>query len=494
MQTPQKRTKIIATVWPATSDEEKLIALYENGANIIRFNFSHADHAGSKMITDRIHALNTSGKTNLSLLLDTKWPELRTGDVGTKISYKKGDVFTIHTVQENIQNNDLFCDYPYLAEDVTVGQIIEIDSGLFHTKVTSVQENSVEVEALNDAVIGSRRHINLPGVKIRLPGITEKDKEDILFAIENKYAFIAASFIRTADNIHEIRSFLEENGGSHIKIIAKIENAEGVENLESIIAVTDGVMVARGDLGIEVPIETVPRYQKNIIDLARQYGKFVIVATHMLESMIECPFPTRAEVSDIFRAVLQGTDTTMLSGETAMGKYPIEAISMMQKVILEAEEEIERTHHEFDESGLTERDREKKYIIKSALMIAESLNIEHIILFTKTGRLARLAAAYRPNQPIFSITGNQETHEYVNILFSVKSVLLPDWNPNDHTKNIDRSLQMLREKNLIQTGDRAVIITDIHTADKEEIPTLEIIKIGQYTSPFFKKYSEELSI
>lgn len=331
-------------------------------------------------------------------------------------------------------------------------------------------------------------------MKIRLPGITEKDKEDILFAIENKYAFIAASFIRTADNIHEIRSFLEENGGSHIKIIAKIENAEGVENLESIIAVTDGVMVARGDLGIEVPIETVPRYQKNIIDLARQYGKFVIVATHMLESMIECPFPTRAEVSDIFRAVLQGTDTTMLSGETAMGKYPIEAISMMQKVILEAEEEIERTHHEFDESGLTERDREKKYIIKSALMIAESLNIEHIILFTKTGRLARLAAAYRPNQPIFSITGNQETHEYVNILFSVKSVLLPDWNPNDHTKNIDRSLQMLREKNLIQTGDRAVIITDIHTADKEEIPTLEIIKIGQYTSPFFKKYSEELSI
>jgi len=190
---------------------------------------------------------------------------------------------------------------------------------------------------MNDAVIGSRRHVNLPGVKIRLPGIMDKDKEDILFGIENGYHFIAASFIRTAENVREIREFLDSNGAPKIRIISKIENAEGIENLEAIIAISDGIMVARGDLGIEVPIEKVPKYQKQIIDLCRASGKFVIVATHMLESMIEHPFPTRAEVSDIFRAVLQGADATMLSGETTTGLYPIESVDMMTKVIIEAE-------------------------------------------------------------------------------------------------------------------------------------------------------------
>lgn len=237
-------------------------------------------------------------------------------------------------------------------------------------------------------------------------------------------------------------------------------------------------MVARGDLGIEVPIQTVPRYQENIINLARKYGKFVIVATHMLESMIEHPFPTRAEVSDIFRAVLQGTDTTMLSGETTTGKYPIEAVSMMQKVILEAESECRENHQEFDESGLTPRDIEKKYIIKSALMIAESLNIDHIILFTKSGRLARLAAAYRPNQSVFAITGNAETYRYMNVLFAIKGIFLPEWDNVDHTKNIDSSLKLLRVQGLIQPSERAVIITDIYNAAGEEIPTLEILPIG----------------
>lgn len=186
-----------------------------------------------------------------------------------------------------------------------MGGSIEIDSGLFHVRVVAKGNGFVEVEAQNDALIGSRRHVNLPGVRIRLPGITQKDKEDILFGIQNGYHFIAASFIRTADNVREIRSFLDEHGGKEIRIISKIENQEGMENLESIVRVSDGVMVARGDLGIEVPIEKVPKYQKQIIDLCRQHGKFVIVATHMLESMIEFPFPTRAEVSDIFRAVLQ---------------------------------------------------------------------------------------------------------------------------------------------------------------------------------------------
>lgn len=267
------------------------------------------------------------------------------------------------------EGNNLSCDYPYLAEDVEIDGIIEIDSGLFHVRVLAKGKDFVEVQAENDATIGSRRHVNLPGVRIRLPGITDKDKEDILFGIKNNYHFIAASFIRTADNVREIREFLDKNGGTEIRIISKIENAEGIENLEAIVKVSDGVMVARGDLGIEVPIEKVPKYQKKIVDLCRQSGKFVIVATHMLESMIEHPFPTRAEVSDIFRAVLHGADATMLSGETTTGKYPIESVEMMVNVIKEAEEELEHKHHEYSNEGLNQRDIEKKALICSALEV-----------------------------------------------------------------------------------------------------------------------------
>ncbi len=471
----QKRTKIIATVWPATASSEMLEQLYQSGVNIIRFNFSHADYQSAKEITTRIHELNATWRTSLSLLLDTKGPELRTGDCIEKKTYTKWDRFKIFSTPTQ-SAKDLSCDYLYLSEDVEIWKNIEIDSGLFHVRVISKWAGFVEVEALNDAIIGSRRHVNLPGVKIRLPGITEKDKEDILFGISNDFHFIAASFIRTRDNVREIREFLDTHGGTEIRIISKIENAEWIENLESIVTISDGVMVARGDLGIEVPIEKVPKYQKNIIDLCRKNGKFVIVATHMLESMIEHPFPTRAEVSDIFRAVLQWADSTMLSGETTTGKYPLESVNMMRSVIIEAEGELEHKHHEYSNDGLNTRDIEKKYLIRSALQIAEALGITDIILFTKTGRLARLAAAYRPNITIHTFSGQSHTIGFMRILYGIIPYLLSNW--GNHSENLENALHKLLKDGVITRESRVIAITDI-IKNNHDVPAMEIITVWE---------------
>ncbi len=470
----QKRTKIIATVWPVTASSEMLEKLYQSGVNIIRFNFSHADYTSAREIAIRIHELNRTRKTSLSLLLDTKWPELRTGDLSDKKSYTKWDRFRIFSTP-NTSGNDLSCDYEYLSEDVEIGKIIEIDSGLFHVQVISRWAWYVEVEALNDAIIWSRRHVNLPGVKIRLPGITDKDKEDILFGIENGYHFIAASFIRTADNVREIREFLDTHGGQDIHIISKIENAEWIENLESIVEISDGIMVARWDLWIEVPIEKVPKYQKRIIDLCRQSGKFVIVATHMLESMIEHPFPTRAEVSDIFRAVLQWADATMLSGETTTGKYPIESVNMMTSVIIEAEGELEHKHHEYSNDWLNTRDIEKKLLIRWALNIAEELDIANIILFTKSGRLARLAAAYRPNINIHSFSGGIASIGFMRVLYGIIPHMLKNW--SNHSDNLESALKILLENGTITRQDRVIAITDV-IKNNHDVPAMEIITVG----------------
>lgn len=471
-----KRTKIIATVGPATASSEMLESLYRSWVNVIRFNFSHADYDSATVIIERIQELNRAGKTSLALLLDTKWPELRTGDVSGKIPYVSGERFRIysHTAETREWEKSLTCDYPYLIEDIGIGDAIEIDSGLFHVVVVGKWEEYLEVEAKNDALIGSRRHVNLPGIKIRMPGITKKDEADLLFAIKMGYHFIAASFIRTEDNVREIREFLDTNGGETLKIISKIENEEGIENLVSIVEVSDGVMVARGDLGIEVPIEKVPKYQKRIIDLCRQKGKFVIVATHMLESMIDHPFPTRAEVSDIFRAVLQWADATMLSGETTTGKYPLESVDMMRSVILEAEWELEHKHHEYASDGLTERDIEKKYLIRSALHIAEELGIHTVLVFTKSGRLARLAAAYRPNITIEAFSGNQSSIWYMEILYGVTPHHLPSW--WEHEKNLENALKLLLDQGSISLDSRVIAVTDVIKNNKE-IPVMEIIRV-----------------
>lgn len=475
-----KKTKIIATVGPATESSENLAALFDGGVNILRFNFSHAKHEGVRSIVERVRELNASGRTNLSTLLDTKGPEIRTGDVAEKRRYSKGDEFKFYVDQKaaDADLQGLFCDYPYLLEDLSVGETIRIDSGLLDVVVTKKNADSLTVKALNGAIIGSKRHVNLPDTKIRLPGVTDKDREDILFGIGEGMDFIAMSFVRTKENVEELRTLLRENGAEHVKIIAKIENREGLDNLREILEASDGVMVARGDLGIEVPIETLPLLQKEIVRMAREMGKFCIVATHMLETMIENPFPTRAEVSDIFNAVAQRTDATMLSGETTTGKYPHESVAMMKSVIESAESHFDNEHKEYSNDGLTKRDVEKKILIKNAIYSAEDLGAEAIVVFTKTGRLARLAAAYRPNVPVLAFTSRETTVRFMNALYGIEPVMLPEWT-DDHMANLDAALKSLRASGRIGTSGRVAVVTDL-MRDGKEVPVLEIIDLESH--------------
>ncbi|MCK9271960.1 pyruvate kinase [Candidatus Gracilibacteria bacterium] len=475
-----KKTNIIATIGPATESEDSIVNLYNSGVNIIRFNFSHANYENAKLIKDRIEKLNLDGKTNLSTLLDTKGPEIRTGDLAQKITFEKGDIIKMYVDLNKFSDDgsSLFCDYPYLLEDLKVGDIVEIDSGLLRVKVLDKKEDYIEFIAGNRAVIGSRRHINLPGQKLRLPGITEKDEEDVIFAIKNNFDFIAQSFVRSRENVLELREILDKNNGAHIKIISKIENSEGVENLDEIIEVSDGIMVARGDLGIEVPIETLPTYQRQMVKKCLNSGKFVIIATHLLESMIENPFPTRAEISDIFNSVMQKADCVMLSGETAMGKYAQEAVVIMKNVIEEAEKQIIYKHYDFSNNGLSQRNIEKKLLIKSAMFMAEELDINAILIFTKTGLLARLAAAFRPNKDIYAFTGNPNTSKYMNILFGIRPYLLGNWTTNQKD-NVINSISFLLKNGKITKESKVIAITDIQK-DNKEIPALEIITVGDF--------------
>ncbi len=472
--THNKKTKMIASIGPSTWTEEKIIELYHAGINVLRFNFSHADYENAERVAKIVKKLNAEKTTKLGLMLDTKWPEIRTGDYeGTK-SYEKWDIFKIFVDASKVSGDkDQFCDYPYLIEDIQVGGLIKIESGLFDVLVKEKAADHVVVEALHSITIKQRRHINLPGVKLKLPGLIDQDKKDVVFAVENGFDYIAMSFVRSKENVMELRQLLKEHNAEHVQIVTKIENQEGIENYMEIIEAADGQMVARWDLGIETPIENLPIYQRQIVKACRAKGKFVIVATHLLETMIDNPFPTRAEVSDIFNAVVQKTDAVMLSGETTIGKYPIEAAQMMKSVVMNAEATINYHHEEYERADLTQRDIEKKYLIRSAIEIAERNGIEHLVIFTRTGKLAKLAAAYRPNVKVIAVTNQQTTFTNTALLFGIISRYIEF---RHHADALEPAMQMLLDNNEITIDDRVVVVTDLRKDDRE-IPLLEIVTV-----------------
>ncbi len=472
-----KKTKIIATHGPAIKWEEDLLALYDNGVNVIRFNFSHAQYDTVKWVLEIMRKNNRNGRAALSMLLDTKGPEIRTGDLSKKQEYKKWDIFKFYTSIETFieDGSALFCDYPHLWEDAFQGQVIDVDSGLFQVKVISIHKNYLEVEAQNDATIWSRRHINLPGIRLKMPGITQKDREDVRFAVEESMDFIAMSFVRSKENVEELREYLKELGWEHIKIISKIENQEGIENLTEIIEASDGIMVARGDLWIEVPIEKLPTYQSNMVRDTLTAGKFTIIATHLLESMIDNPFPTRAEVSDIYNSVMQRSDAIMLSGETAAGKYPIESVRVMSATINEAEWNIIPRHQDFSEIWLTPRDIEKKALIKSAIYTGEELWVRALFIFTKSGRLARLASSFRPNLPIYAFTPHLQSVAYMNVLYGVYPFLINDWDEH-FIENIYTAIDMCKQEGNLKPWDKIMLVNDVRKNGRE-IPLVELMEI-----------------
>ena len=404
-----KKTKVVCTMGPNTNDRELMRKLIQNGMDVARFNFSHGDHEEQKGRMDMLKELREEEHATTAILLDTKGPEIRTGVLkdGKKIKLETGKTFTLTTEDIVGDENKVSITYKGLAEDVSEGKIILIDDGLIGLKVIGKTDKEIHCEIINGGELGEKKGVNVPGVPVRLPAITEKDKEDIKFGAEQGIDFIAASFVRTADDVLAIRKILAEKGGEDINIIAKIENMQGVQNIDDIIRVSDGIMVARGDMGVEIPMEEVPIIQKRIIKLTTAAGKNVITATQMLDSMMKHPRPTRAEATDVANAVYDGTSAIMLSGETAAGDYPVEALQTMVRIAVRTECDINYLQRFKDRKNMSSPDVTNA-ISHATCTTAMDLNASAIITVSNSGRTARMVSKYRPACPIIGCSVNKD--------------------------------------------------------------------------------------
>ena len=464
---------------PNTNDKELMRKLIQNGMDVARFNFSHGDHEEQKFRMDLLKQLREEERSNTAILLDTKGPEIRTGLLkdGKKVMLQTGATFTLTT--EDIVGDDkkVSISYTGLAEDVDAGKTILIDDGLIALKVLHKKENDIVCEVVNGGELGERKGVNVPNVPVRLPAITEKDKDDIRFGVEQGIDFIAASFVRNAEWVLEIKAYLKELNAPYIPIIAKIENAEGIRNIDEIIRAADGIMVARGDLGVEIPAEEVPYLQKMMIQKCNSNFKTVITATQMLDSMIRNPRPTRAEVTDVANAVYDGTDAVMLSGETAQGKYPVEALQMMVHI-------IENTEQHLDYEAMLNRagDHLKSGLSSaigySSVLAAANLNAKCIITPSVTGATTRVVSNMRPKQEILGVTPNERTLRRMSIYWGVRPLKSMQFNTTDDICN--NAIELATVKQYIEPGDVVVLTAGIPSTNikQEHTTTSNMMRIA----------------
>ena len=449
-------TKIICTIGPASNSPKKLADLAEAGMNIARLNFSHGTHHSHKKIIEQIRKLNKDRQYPIAIMLDTQGPEIRTGDLEMKLV--TGERVSVNTSPNDEKEGLIYVNYPHLKDDLEIGNSILIDGGLMRLEVLAKTEIGLECEVIYGGLLKGHRHVNLPGTIVKLPGITETDKKDILFGIEQNVDIIALSFVRNPETIREVRDLLGESA-EHIKLIAKIENQEGVERLEEIIQEADGAMVARGDLGIEVQMEEVPQIQRQIAFLCAKYGKRLIVATHMLESMIENPVPTRAEVTDVANAVFEQTDAIMLSGETSVGKYPVRSVETLVR--------IARRTENYPGVNYTEKLIKKskgQHLAEAAIQIATKLKIRAIVVITRNGRGAEYLSNLRPFEiGLYSFTNNSKVFSSMTLYRSVYPFLMEfRKNPED---TIQKALGILQVKEGYATEEHVVVLANILTGE-----------------------------
>lgn len=417
-----RKSKIVCTIGPASESLDNTKKLILAGMNVARLNFSHGDFEehGARIKTIR-QASKELNKT-VAILLDTKGPEIRTGKLAVEPIELVQDEFLTLTTEEILgDQNRISITYSDLPNDVQVGSTILIDDGLIGLTVVDIQGTEIKTRIVNGGTIKSKKGVNVPGVNISLPGITEKDTNDILFGIEQDIDFIAASFVRKASDVLEIRALLEKHNAGHIQIISKIENQQGVDNLDEILAVSDGLMVARGDLGVEIPAEDVPLAQKLMIKKCNVAGKPVITATQMLDSMQRNPRPTRAEASDVANAIFDGTDAIMLSGETAAGKYPVESVLTMSRIAEKAESALDYREI-FMKQQFAQETTVTEAISQSVAISALDLNAKAIISSTVTGHTARVVSKYRPKSPIIAVTTQERTMRQLALVWGVTPV------------------------------------------------------------------------
>ncbi len=473
-----RKTKIVATIGPASDDLETLEQLLQAGLDVARLNFSHGTYEehGRRIANLRL-AMERTGK-QIALLLDTKGPEIRTGPLKEESVYlKEGEQLILTTLPVDGDQHKLSVSYAGLPQDVYPGAKILIDDGLIEAEVVDVEGTEIITKILNGGELRSSKGVNVPGVSIRLPGLTEKDAADIRFGLSQGVDFIAASFVRKPSDVLEIRQVIESEGeaSNTVQIIAKIENQEGVDNLDAILEVADGIMVARGDLGVEVPAEEVPVIQKQIIAKCNQKGKVVITATQMLDSMQRNPRPTRAEVADVANAILDGTDAVMLSGETAIGKYPVEAVRTMARIAKRTEEAIHYT------KWLEERSAGKQNTIADSISQAVSraaldLNASAILTPTESGYTARLISKYRPKAPIVAVTPHEKVARQLSLSWGVYPVVAPAAISTDEMLEVTVSQSL--KAGYIHYGDLVVITAGVPVREPGTTNMLKIHVVG----------------
>ena len=474
-----KKTKVVCTMGPNTNDRELMRNLILNGMDVARFNFSHGDHEEQKGRMDMLKQLREELNANTAILLDTKGPEIRTGKLkdGKKVTLENGAVFTLTTEDIVGDAQKVSISYAGLPDDVDKGSTILIDDGLIGLTVIGKTETEIRCEVVNGGELGEKKGVNVPNVAVRLPAITEKDKDDIRFGVEQGIDFIAASFVRNAECVLEIKAYLKELNAPYTPIIAKIENAEGIRNIDEIIRAADGIMVARGDLGVEIPAEEVPYLQKMMIQKCNNNFKTVITATQMLDSMIRNPRPTRAEVTDVSNAVYDGTDAVMLSGETAQGKYPLEALQMMVHIIENTEQHLDY-ETKLNKTGEQLKSGLSSAIGYSSVLAAANLNAKCIITPSVSGATTRVVSNLRPKQDILGVTPNERTLRRMSIYWGVRPLKTIQFKTTDDICN--GAIELATVKQYIEPGDVVVLTAGIPSQNisQEHTTTSNMMRIA----------------
>lgn len=452
-----KKTKIVCTIGPKTESEEMLAKMLDAGMNVMRLNFSHGDYEEHGRRISNLRAVIAKTQHNAAILLDTKGPEIRTIKLagGQDVTLEAGQTFTFTTDANVIGDNQrVAVTYAGFTADLSVGNKVLVDDGLIAMEVQTITEKEVICKVLNGGDLGENKGVNLPGVSINLPALSEKDKRDLIFGCEQGVDFIAASFIRKRSDVEEIRAHLQQHGGEHIQIISKIENQEGLLNFDEILDVSDGIMVARGDLGVEIPVEDVIFAQKMMIDKCNQKRKVVITATQMLDSMIKNPRPTRAEAGDVANAILDGTDAVMLSGESAKGKYPLEAVEIMATICQRTDSVMQSrvdTLKEQDKLRITEA------VCRGAVETAEKLGSTLIIVATQAGKSAKSVRKYFPTATILALTTNELTARQLLVSKGVVTHLVPELASTDDFYRVGKEIAL--SSNYAAEGDVVVMVS-----------------------------------
>ena len=469
-----RKTKIICTIGPASESEEKLRELMIAGMNVARFNFSHGSHEEHKKKFDRVIKISNELGIPVATLLDTKGPEIRLKDIeGGKTELVAGQKFIL-TTEDILGNNEkVSITYKNLKNDISVGTTILIDDGLIEMVVDSIEETDIICTVVNGGPISNHKGVNVPGAVLSMPYISEVDRSDIMFGCEMGFDFIAASFVRCKEDILEVRKILDEHN-SHMKIIAKIENMQGIENLEDILTVSDGIMVARGDMGVEIPMEEVPVVQKRMIKMAEAQGKHVVTATQMLDSMIKNPRPTRAEVADVANAIYDGTTAIMLSGESAAGLYPVEAVKTMSQIAERAEQDIDYN------SRMKRREHIDSFDVTTAIShatctTAMDLKVAAIITVTISGFTAGMISRYKPSCPIIACSVSPRICRQLSLSWGVT----PIWIARESTAEdlFDEAVRAAEEAGYIKKGDKVVLTAGVPLGVSGRTNMLRVVEV-----------------